>query len=231
MILWAILFILVLVISYILAAKSMRDFAEVPSIQEHGLFLIKKRTGLNQQLLQLIHQDLQKSRSIISFERLFKGSESALVVFGPKKLLSKYNSNLDLLELEDYTNVDEGNVAGWEISTRDSHKEDISQKETAAPLLNQEEQFWWQVILWVEKGKSQASGLFKTQVRCLVITPNEERKKNLTQILAELPENAVKLPKAFSNKQLLDLYIKRSYQKNYKKTYLSSKDILKFLWL
>src|SRR3989338_11196841 len=100
MILWVVLFVLVVTISFVLAAKSMRDFTEVAHKgEEYSLFLIRQNTGLNVQLLNSIHDNLLSSGSIISFERLVKGQKSALAVFGPKKLLMSYKDFLNLLEL------------------------------------------------------------------------------------------------------------------------------------
>lgn len=219
-ILWIILFILVLLISYVLAARSMKDFTEVSSSENYGLFLIRNMQGLNEHLLNLIQQDLQQTNLAVSFEMLFKGQESALVVFGPRTVLTKFIKPLNLLELEDYTNLDGTSVAGWEIGIKNSHQND-SQISSPVPILEQHEHLWWQVIIW--KGGSH--------IRCLIVSADGVKRKNLAQVLPHFPSSKLtKLPKAFSNDQVFEAYKKRSFQKDHK-TILSTKEILKSLWI
>ena len=151
MILWIILFILVLIISYVLAAKSMKDFTQTPASYEYGLFLIRQTRSLNEPLLNLIRQDLQQTDLAVSFERLFKGRQKALAVFGPRIILSKFSERLNLLELEDYTNVDKSLVTGWEVEVKNSQQ---------IPLLEQQEHLWRQLIVSKEG----------SHIRCLVVS-------------------------------------------------------------
>lgn len=217
MILWIILFVLVLLISYVLALRSMRDFTEVPT---YGLFLIRNIQSLNEHLLNLIYQDLQQTNLAVSFERLFKGQESALVVFGPRTVLTKFIKPLNLLELEDYTNIDKDMVAGWEIGVKNSNQTN-NQTSEPVPNLNQHEHFWWQVTLWRES----------THIRCLVVSADGAKRKNLAQVLPHFPSSRLtKLPKAFSNEQLFEAYKKRSFPKD-KKEIQDTKEILKLLWM
>lgn len=220
MILWIILFALVLLISYVLALRSMRDFTFVPTSADYSLFLVRNIRGLNGHMLKLIQQDLQKTNLAVSFERLFKGHESALVVFGPRTILSKFVEPLNLLELEDYTNVDKDMVAGWEIGVKDNPKSD-SQTFKPVPILEQQERFWWQVIAW--KGG--------THIRCLVVSADVAKRKNLAQVLPHFPSSRLtRLPKAFSNAQVFEAYKKRSFPKE-KKLIQETNEILKLLWI
>lgn len=109
MVLWIVLFILVLAISFILALKSMTDYQEVPK-GDNGLFLIRQTKQL---------KDLLDASTNIVLERLFKGKQAALVVFGPRQIVEKYKNHLDLVELEDYTNVDKDQVVAWEIGIKE----------------------------------------------------------------------------------------------------------------
>src|SRR5688572_3161726 len=124
MILWVVLFVLVVAISFVLAAQSMRDFSEVPAKEaEYGLFLIRNTVALTPAVLDSIKNELLESKTIISFERLFKGGKSALVAFGPRELLLNHQSALDLLELEDYTqNVEVEHISAWEVVVKKDAK-------------------------------------------------------------------------------------------------------------
>ena len=121
MILWVILFLLVVAISFVLAVKSMKDFIDIPSNSsaEYSLFLIRKIQIVNADFLSHLNERLVESSSILAIERLFKGKKSALVVYGPRKLLLSLNHVLDLLELEDYTDVNVEQVSAWEIGIKE----------------------------------------------------------------------------------------------------------------
>lgn len=163
----------------------MRDYQEVPE-GENGLFLIRQSQHL---------KDMLNSGTNLVLERLFKGKKAALVVFGQKQILEKYKGHLGLLELEDYTNVDKTQVVAWEIGVKEI-KEGIFQD---LPVLQDTEQFWWQVSTY--------------HIRAILVAEDPIRRKELTQKLQNIaPERVFKLPKAFSNAQLLDLYKKRSFQ-------------------
>lgn len=107
MILWIVLFILVVALSYVLALKSMKDFVQTP--EEGSLYLIRNRHKLSE-ALHFIAAKLQTSNLSISFEKLIKGKKAALVVYGPKQILEKLIPVLDLLELEDYTKKDDEQI-------------------------------------------------------------------------------------------------------------------------
>lgn len=222
MILWVILFVLVVAISFILAVRSMRDFTEIPQGQdEYSLFLIRKSHQLDGQLFNSIRQQLLLHNTFISFERLFKGKKSALVVFGPRKLLLNYKDILDLLELEDYTNVDIEHFFAWEVGIKKGAQ--LTQKLfTHLPHFLEKEEFWWQVIL---------SASFKAQITAILVSEDATRRNQLVQNLQNLaPDRIIKLPKAFSNTQILDFYKKRSFRKDSHHPVLTSEATLHLLF-
>ena len=133
MILWIVLFVLVVSISYVLAAKSMRDFTHIPDSQkEYGLYLIRNPSALNKHFLDSLIDYLVKSGAYISFERLFKGNKSTLVIFGPKILLAKYDDILNILELEDYTDVEIEHITAWEAGVKNNGQQ-LPQREMDLP--------------------------------------------------------------------------------------------------
>lgn len=206
MILWVILFLLVVAISFVLAVKSMKDFTDIPAYAsaEYGLFLIRKIQAVNADFLNHLNGRLLESGSIVSIERLFKGKKSALVVYGPRKLLLSLNHVLDLLELEDYTDVNVKQISAWEIGIKDSSYEWVSGQNIFAnlPQFLDSEQFWWQIIL---------NGSFNLQITAVLISAIEQRRIDLAEKLQSLdPQVLIKLPKVFSNPQFLDFYKKRS---------------------
>lgn len=145
MIIWLVLFVIIIAVSFILAYLSMRDFQEVPEKKlRYSVFLIQNPGVLTEGLLSELHKLIKKGE-IISLERLFKGNESALVIFGPKEILQQFN-DLHLLELEDYTAVNSDQVVAWELTVRD-HQQLHGNLFTQVPEFEHDEQFWWQIIL------------------------------------------------------------------------------------
>lgn len=223
MILWIILAALVVALSFVLAAKSMKDFEEIPSeAEEYGLFLVKVPSALNKKLLDTLYADSLSLGLAVSFERLIKGEKGALVLFFPKSLMPKYQASLGLLEIEDYTEVDLNFVSGWEVGVN-------SQVEVGRgknffkkfPKLLEPEQFFWQIILLAKKTEA-----FQVQIRAVLISPDPLRRRKLTEILEERSYLS-NLPKAASA-QIVASYQKRSFTKE-TSNLLNTKDILRLL--
>lgn len=160
MVIWLILFFIVLFVSFFLAYRSIKDFQILPPYSINtGLFLIKNTKGLTEEVLKGLFAGMVREDSTISIERVFKGSESALLVFGRKSILMSYFSILDLLELEDYINI-KGKTVFFE--------------ETMPPLtLN--EQFWWQMILLPQESENK----FKVQIRTAILAQSDHRGREL----------------------------------------------------
>ena len=165
----------------------MKDFREKPSTKiEYSLFLIKKPHNLNKQILQAIFEDLSKLKALISFEKLFKGRAGAQVIYGPKIILTKFAGDLNLLELEDYTNsLDLSKALIWETG--------INQLEDFKQILELEEneKLWFQMILRLKKGQDTLNA----QARVVAFVEGSDRLKVLKEALP-------KIPKPFSMKQL-----------------------------
>lgn len=235
MILWIALFLLVLAISFVLAVQSMKDYQEIPSQtgEEYGVFLIRKPVFFTHDILTKLHQDCLDSGLVISFERLVKGAKSALVVYGPKRLLGSHTNTLDLLELEDYVfQTSPGDISAWEVGMKvagQTSAEDVKNYFKKFPPLSEGEQFWWQLVLAPEKSVSDKKS-FQAQIRAVLLSPDQIKRTNLAQTLQNLvPEKLIKLPKAFSDAQIIDFYQKRSLRKDGKNPLLESKEILQLL--
>lgn len=230
MILWFVLFFLIIAISFVLAYQSMKDYVEKPTLSAYGLYLIRNPLVFTAQLLDEIYLNLSSQDSLISFEKLFKGQKSALVVFGPKAILNKFTPQLNLLELEDYTNVDPSAVAAWEMIIKDYS---LLQNPSPVlnPALNDNEQFWWQLVLQAKKGlmgslvgqkkefevarlrESQKVKNFTGQIRVVLVSPDSVRRKDLAQGLENLGEGKIiKIPRPLSTAQILDTYKTRVLQ-------------------
>lgn len=102
MLLWLTVLSLIAIVSLALTLRSMRNFNELgQNTVPQGLFLIRNLGEFNDQTLQALHNWASAQNIFFSLERLFKGGEQALVIYGPVDLLGLL-PELDLLELEDY---------------------------------------------------------------------------------------------------------------------------------
>lgn len=224
MILWLALFLLVIAISLVLALASMRDFQELPNSQiKYGLFLIRQPAQFSADILNLIYTQIAQEGLSISLERLFKGKKSTLVIFGPKKVLETLGK-LDLLELEDYVGPERGDVSAWEVGVK-SNKDNSPIKRffKDLPPLDVEEEFWWQIVL----GPS-----FQSQIRAVIVSPNLQRRGDLSQNIQRLPLGRLtKIPKPFTKNQFLDFYQRRSLNHDPHNPNLTPQEVLELILL
>ena len=225
MIFWIIIFIIVIFISLILAVLSMKDYSKIQKIPniEYGLFLIRRTSHLSLEILNNIWTDLEND--LVSFEKLFKGEESALLIYGPKDLLKSFYFELNLLELEDYIPKDEDSLYFWEFGLKGdlSRLENLYEK---LPTLSKTEQFWLQIVL----GSIHQRNVFRGEIRAVVYSQDSLSSAKLVHFLRNLsPSYLIRLPKAYSNKQILDSYKSRSLGLKETKTVLNPQQILKLL--
>lgn len=208
MIVFWILFLLIILISGVLAFLSMKDFRQEPKelSSDNGLFLIRKPFALSLELFDLLHQNCQKLGLIISLERLFKGGESALVLFGPKIVLSALASSLDLIELEDYSQGEVG-ILGWEIGIVGNIHIQRTSLFLDFPKLLQGEQVWYQIVLQAQKGRAKQ---FIAQIRVIVVISDDNRRKEISKLLQARKGPWIKIPQKFSSLQIVNFYQKRN---------------------
>lgn len=117
---WVILFIIVVFVSLVLAYRSMKGYQDVSiSSLPAGLFLIRNPQFLTPQVVVKIYALSLESYAILSFERLLRGGEKALVIYGPKVLQSRF-PELNLLELEEYLSLDQSLSQPKKIGVNDT---------------------------------------------------------------------------------------------------------------
>lgn len=198
----------------------MRDFQLKPNAKnDYSLFLVRNISKLNLDSFNSILNELSKKDLLVSFERLFKGEESALVVFGPKNILLNYQ-DLNLLELEDYTDLNLDNISIWEADVRT-----IKGLRANLPKLLKEERIWIQIVGKLKLGNS----LIPAQVRIVIFSPIKDRLKSLTDEFQKNFKNTLpKIPRPYAKDQLFDFYKQRSFLKEGKGLKLRVENILYF---
>lgn len=224
------LFLLIIAISFILAFQSMKDYQEIPkkSTNDYGLFLVRRPENLNTELLESIRKQMLSEGLLVSIERLFKGSQSALTLFGPRKILDNFIGVLNLLELEDYTqNLDSKDMSVWEIGLKNINQEnqpELNNLFNNLPALSGDDQFFWQITLATKKENEL---LFQTQIRAAVFSKDPERRRVLVQDLQNIGSGGlIKIPKPFSAEQMMVFYKLRSMSKDSKGPVLDSGKVL-----
>lgn len=222
-------FILVILASFILALLSMRNFQENPKLSKnYTLYLIRKTANIEKNILDHLHSPMLNGGIIISFERLFKGSESTLVIFTPKELIQDYIPSLDLLELEDYADLEEGSFTGFEMGVKGDPtktKWSLDKFFTSFPKLWPNETVWWQLVL-----KARKDSTFETLPRMII--SSAQRREELEMNLKELAGGTLaKVPKPYSSSQMLSFYKDRSLNKSARNPILTSKEVLDLIIL
>lgn len=232
-VLWVALFLLVVGISFVLAYQSMKDYSEIPaqSEEEYGLFLIRQIDKFDIKFLDSIHELILKHGLIVSIERLFKGSQAALTIFGPKKILAQFSETLNLLELEDYTlSIDDKDIVIWEIGAKNLKEinlEEVDNVFSNLPKLDTEDQFFWQIV--VGGGRSEEFP-FHTQIRAAIYSKDLLRRKALISLFQNLKfDGLVKFPRPYSTEQMMSFYQSRALSQDSKGPILDSLKLMRLL--
>ncbi len=186
----------------------MRDFQETPRhlSQDYSLFLIRNLGALNSKLLEQLHSTLLKKSAVVSLERLTKGRLVALTIYGPKLLLQPFQQELNLLELEDYTKkYSSENLVVFEVIRKNQPVE--GEIFTDLPKLNDDEQFWWQLIL--QPKTVQRKKIFSGQIRVgLIISSNKELSSQFESMNGG---NLLKVPRPYSQEAMQELLRSRTF--------------------
>ncbi|MCL4366184.1 hypothetical protein M1437_03065 [Patescibacteria group bacterium] len=233
MILWIILFFIVVAISFVLALQSMRDYQQSPqqSQVDYGLFLIRQLASFDKDLLDSLKNTALGKGLIVSFERLFKGKQAALTIFGPKKILGQFTDKLNLLELEDYSlNLNNKDVLVWEMGVKNSNKLDPQSVDNLfenLPELTQQDQFFWQVVFSAKGGKEDS---FQTQIRAVAYSQDPIRQKQLADMFQNFKIGGlVKVPRPYSSEQMMGFYRLRSLGQDTKGPLVDTQGVINLL--
>lgn len=183
--LWIVLFVLIVLISAFLAWRSMKGYQELPEESlTHGLFLIKNLEALTGESIARLHSFALNNNLILSLEKLFKGKDSAIVIFGPANLSENFQE-LGLVELEDYLltakdsktpvfeekKVNLNDSFPWTIQPKNNSKKDLTIKTgfLKSEDLEVNQRFFWQIVLSPIRGTPTN---FQSTVRAIVVDPS-----------------------------------------------------------
>jgi hypothetical protein len=202
------LFIFVVIISFFLAKRSMRDYKMRPLdiTADYGFFLIKKPENLTPEVINLIGEKLKSAKMIFALERLIKGGKTALCIFGPKTSLAFFSDLLGLFELLDYSkNADPKNISVWGLGPRSAGSNFSSFVSRMIPL-NPSEEAWIQIVL-----EPNEKNDFLVSIKGCCVCSDALRR---TKILESISRDFIKVPHPFSAVQMLKTYTERVFDKS-----------------
>jgi hypothetical protein len=212
MLIWILLFVAIAGTSFLLALRSMKSYREKPSYftTAYALYLLQKPQNLSDDLLERIGSFNADEKLMLSFERLFKGGRSALVVFGPLNNLNQYRDELGLLELEEYSEKVQGEFKIIEFGLKPNSASSISEFHLNKDdlQLTDSEQIWCQLVARYQVGVG-----FRVILRVIIQCQNPLRLNELHHIIVQdySKANLVPLPKPISSGKLIKHYQERAF--------------------
>lgn len=181
-----IIFGIIIAISFVLAYKSMLDYRQKPVNNIlHSIFLVQNPAIVHADFMKKLFHLVDGDKYFVAFEVLYKGSDKALVFYGPRNLQTTL-SEAKLLEIEDYQGqLEFDKVDLFEVSVKGSDVEYVQQDGVFDDLgLKPEEKFFWQVVLSPETN-SNADPTFQATIRALIYAENATRKAEIRKIVED----------------------------------------------
>ncbi len=223
---WVILFFIIILISSVLAYRSMRDYEEFPeNLTLNSLYYIGNSTALNFQTLSKLHDLFLEERHFFTLEKLIKGKEIARVLYGPRDM-SKNFPELNLVEIEDYlagqsgypstdssqkrVNVDQ--VLSWLVESKNNAKKLLNIDNAFLNLnLNEDQKVFIQTVLMpIEKS---GENLFQSTLRIMVSDSDAIKRIELAKRINQIFQTATGLSKhedSFPENKKYDSFKQRS---------------------
>ncbi len=168
---WIALFFIIILISSVLAFRSMRDYEEFPeSSSLNSVFFIGNTANFTVETLNKIHKFLLSEKQFFSLERLYRGKEKVLVIYGSRGL-KDHLPELNLVELEDYIDgegVSVNQSLTWLIEAKNNPKKTLHIGEGLKNLeIGKEQKFFIQIVCMSLTNQSES--IFQATLRIMVI--------------------------------------------------------------
>lgn len=218
------LLIVVILASYLLTKRSLRDFQEKPEEnQDYAIFLVRRRKFLDQDFLTTLHRTAREV--IISFEKLYKGQEGAMVLYAPRRIEKQF-PDLELLELEDYSEkIKTTETLAWEL-VKDNKGRGLSfsLKFLDQIKLSNNDQLYCQIVTQPinPKHKSIHATVFQISLRMVIISPEPEKRLKIAKQIDEHMKSLGTLKRRKRTRPLTQIV------KNFRERLLTPKEVTDF---
>ncbi len=208
---WVIFFFIIILISSVLAYRSMRDYEEFPdSVSLNALFYIGNPSNINEETLKRIHSRFTQEKHFFSLERLVKGDEKAVVLFGERQMREQF-PELSLVEIEDYVGevnllagdgndktVDVNQAISWLIEPKSDPKKLLTIGDEFRDLkVGKDQKVFVQVILMPSERAGET--VFQATIRVMVADPDPVSRVALAKSTNDLVMRATGLKKHDDN--------------------------------
>lgn len=168
----------------------MRDYEEFPdSLSLNSLFYIGNPQNLNLEIFKKLHDSNFTQKQFFSLEKLIKGKQKALVIFGPRELVKNF-PELNLVEIEDYIGDEVGQdfekkvnvnqVLSWLIEPKNNPKKVLHIGEEMKNLSVEDGQkiFIQSVLMPIGNTSEQ---IFQATLRVMVADPDPIKRVELAK--------------------------------------------------
>lgn len=222
---WVIAFFIIILISSVLAYRSMRDYEEFPdSLSLNALFYIGNPQALTTQTLKKLYDLNIAKKQFFSLEKLIKGKEKARVIFGSRDLVTDF-PELNLVELEDYLDnessllspdadkkVNVNQALSWLIEPKNNSKKAILVTDELKNLSVEENQkvFIQAVLMPAQKPDGE---VFQATLRVMVVDQDPIKRVELAKSVDQILKASTGLNKhqdAFPESRKFDSFKQRS---------------------
>lgn len=159
----------------------MRDYEEFPEASDlNSLFYIGAPQNLTEESLKVLHNLNLANKKFFSLEKLIKGKEKALVIYGSRDLVTAL-PGLNLVELEDYASdasgilsdrdqqkmVNMNQVLSWLVAPKNNPQKALLVTDELKGLIVEEDQKVFLQIVLMPIGKSGENN-FQSTIRVMV---------------------------------------------------------------
>lgn len=223
---WIIIILVIVIVSFFLALRSMRNFQEIPTSKfPYSIYLIRNEHLLQNGVLNKLYDFCNESNAVISIERLLKGTQKALVLYAPQNV-GQFVPELELLEIEDYiekeakgdqkkTSVDEVITWGYypasELNIHELFLKDVTIEDT--------QNIFFQLILNATKRENH----FQLNLRVMVADDNVHKRVELARMTDQYISNALGLKRKETKESIAVLF------ENFKKRVLIPAEVEGFV--
>lgn len=199
---WIVLFFIIILVSAVLAFRSMKDYEEFPGSENiNSLFFVANSQNFTENSLKKLHKAFLNSKQFFSLERLNKGQERVLVIFGPREI-PEILPELKLVEIEDYladpnsleqNNMDKkasvNHALTWLIEGKLNKKPLHIGEELKNLDLGKDQQFHIQIVAIPEAAITDLEK-FQSTIRVMVVEDDSIERVALAKILTQGLEQA-----------------------------------------